>query len=135
MSTVSILPQGATIEASDITEKSTLSTKTYKIQDGRIVGYCDGLEALKQAISLILATERYEYLIYSWDYGSEIKGVLGMERDIAESEFKRRIKEALMQDDRINNVDNFIFKYDKDSATIRFTVFSIYEDFTSEVVI
>ncbi|SJU51512.1 Protein of uncharacterised function (DUF2634) [Clostridioides difficile] len=58
-----------------------------------------------------------------------------MERDIAESELKRRIKEALTQDDRIENVDEFIFEYEKDSVLVKFTVFSIYSKLYESVVI
>ncbi|KGO12759.1 phage protein [Clostridium botulinum] len=134
MSEVSILPQGAVISDDLEVEEIIEPTKTYKIKDNRIVGFTDGKEALKQAIQLILGTERYEYLIYSWNYGSELNGLIGRQKDIAESEFKRRIREALSQDDRINNVDNFIFKYNGDSVFVEFTVFSIYEEFTESVV-
>ncbi|BDR66964.1 phage protein [Clostridium tetani] len=133
MSEVSILPQGSTIDTDiGIEENYIEPTKTYKIdfEAGKIVGFCDGIEALKQAIYLILNTERYEYLIYSDDYGSELKGLIGKDRDIAESEYKRRIKEVLIQDDRINNVDNFIFNYDGDNVLIEFIVFSIYGKFS-----
>ena len=41
--------------------------------DGRISGECDGVEAVKQAIYNILNTERYQYIIYSWNYGVELK--------------------------------------------------------------
>lgn len=133
MSEVNILPQGATINSSlELKEEVTQPTKTYRIKDDRIVGFIDGIEALKQAIALILNTERYEYLIYSWNYGSELNGLIGTDKDIAESELKRRIKEALLQDDRIKNVDNFIFEYEKDSVLVKFTVFSIYGYFESE---
>lgn len=133
MSQVSILPQGAVLnESIKIEENYIEPTKTYKIKDNRIVGFCDGIEALKQAIYLILNTERYEYLIYSDDYGSELKFLIGKDRDISESEYKRRIKEALIQDDRINNVDNFIFKYDGDNVLIEFIVFSIYGEFSMD---
>lgn len=133
MSEVSILPQGSTIDTDiGIEENYIEPTKTYKIdfEAGKIVGFCDGIEALKQAIYLILNTERYEYLIYSDDYGSELKGLIGKDRDIAESEYKRRIKEALIQDDRINNIDNFIFNYDGDNVLMEFIVFSIYGEFS-----
>lgn len=127
MGEVSILPQGSIIDNDiELEENYIEPTKTYKIKDNRIVGFCDEIEALKQAIYLILNTERYEHLIYSDDYGSELKGLIGKDKDIGESEYKRRIKEALIQDDRINNVDNFIFKYDEDSVLIEFIVFSIY---------
>ncbi|CAL83278.1 DUF2634 domain-containing protein [Clostridium botulinum] len=134
MSEVSILPRGAILDEDVEVEEIIEPTKTYKIKDNRIVGFADGKEALKQAIQLILGTERYEYLIYSWNYGSELNGLIGKQKDIAESEFKRRIREALSQDDRINNVDNFIFNYDKDGAEVSFTVFSIYGEFTESVV-
>lgn len=130
MSEVSILPQGAVISDDLEVEEIIEPTKTYKIKDDRIVGFCDGIEALKQAIYLILNTERYEYLIYSDDYGSELKGLIGKDRDIAESEYKRRIKEALIQDHRINNIDNFIFNYDGDNVLMEFIVFSIYGEFS-----
>lgn len=129
---MNMLPVGAIINDTNIIESSVQSTKTYKIKDNRILGFCDDVEALKQAIDLILGIDRYEYLIYSWNYGSELKGLIGKDKDIAESEFKRRIKDALLQDDRITNVDKFIFEYEKDSVFVKFTVFSIYDNFEME---
>ncbi len=133
---MSILPQGAVISDDLELEEIIEPSKTYRIdfEKGKTIGFCDGVEALKQAIYLILNTERYEYLIYSWNYGSELNELIGKQKDIAESEFKRRITEALLQDDRINNIDNFIFKYDKDCVQVGFTVFSIYGEFTESVV-
>ncbi|GAA0717238.1 DUF2634 domain-containing protein [Clostridium malenominatum] len=136
MSNVNILPQGATIGNGLEVEEIIETTKTYKIdfEKGKTIGFCDKIEALRQAIRLILNTERYEHLIYSWDYGSELKDLIGKDKDITESEIKRRIRESLMQDDRVNNVDNFIFNYNKDSVIVNFTVFSIYGEFTESVV-
>lgn len=133
MSEVNLLPQGALIKPTTILKDVQVRpTKTYKIKFGKIVGFCDGIEALKQSINLILGIERYEYLIYSWNYGSEINGLIGKDKDIAESEFKRRVRESLMQDDRIKNIDNFRFEYEKDSVLATFTVFSIYGEFFDE---
>lgn len=41
-------------------------TRTFKIDfdAGRVGGFCDETEAMKQAIYKILQTERFEYLIY-----------------------------------------------------------------------
>lgn len=107
---------------------------TYKIdfEQGRIVGLTDGLEAVKQAIFLILQTERYEYLIYSTDYGSELRGLVGKEPAYIQSELKRRITEALTQDDRIEDVTNFQTEINGDSATVRFTVVTTFGDFSTE---
>jgi hypothetical protein len=129
-----ILPQNA-INFGEEIEVIQQPSYTYKIdfERKRVNGFCDGLEAVKQAVFLILNTERYEYLIYSTDYGSELTGLIGKDRFFVESELKRRIKEALIQDDRITNVDNFKFTYpDGDSLVVSFTVFSIYGDFEVE---
>ncbi|MBN1037894.1 DUF2634 domain-containing protein [Clostridium botulinum] len=135
MSNFSILPQGGLIKDIDTIKEKKYSSKTYKIKENRIIGFCDEIEALKQTIYFILNTERYDYLIYSDSYGSELRRTIEMERDIAESELKRRIKEALTQDDRIENVDEFIFEYEKDSVLVKFTVFSIYSKLYESVVI
>lgn len=49
-------------------------SKTYKMilktQDS-VRGYTEHLEAMKQAIYKILNTERYQYVMYSWNYGIE----------------------------------------------------------------
>lgn len=84
-------------------------SKTYKLNRDTqtIVGYCDGREAMEQAIYLILNTERFEWIIYSWAYGCELQGLFGKPVPYAASELQRRITEALLQDDRINNVENF----------------------------
>ncbi|CAI3549685.1 putative Phage-like element PBSX protein XkdS [Clostridium neonatale] len=132
MSNVSILPQGATVGNIETIENTIQATKTYKIKDGKVIGFCDGKEALEQTIFFILSTERYKYLIYSDNYGSEFENVPNIDRDILESELKRRINEALIQDDRIESTDNYIFNYDEDSVLVKFTVFSIYGDLEIE---
>jgi hypothetical protein len=132
MSYISILPQGAILNNIEIKEESAQATKTYKIKDNKLVGFCDGKEALEQAIYFILNTERYNFLIYSNSYGSEFNVISELDRDIAKSELKRRISEAILQDDRVNNVTNFEFSYEKDSVLIKFTVFSTYGDMKIE---
>ena len=132
MSNVNILPQGAIIDAIENVETITQPSKTYRIKDGKVVGFCDGKEALEQTIYFILSTERYKYLIYSKSYGSELENIPNIDKDILESEIKRRINEALIQDDRIENTDKYIFNYGKDSVLVKFTVFSIYGDIEIE---
>lgn len=96
---------------------------------GRVIGMVDGLEAVKQAVFLILQTERYRYLIYTPDYGSELEGLIGRDPLFVQSELKRRIREALLQDDRIEDVTNFSIQFDGDNALVRFTVISTFGNF------
>jgi len=135
MSDVSILPKGAIINESLSIEEKIQPTKTHKIENGRIVGFCDDKESLIQTIYFILNSERYTYIVYPNSYGNEILGTIGMDKDIAESELKRRVKEALIQDDRIKDIANFEFIYDGDSALLKCTVFSVYGELYIEKVV
>ena len=49
-------------------------SRTYKmyLEQEVINGFTDGLDAMKQTIYMILNTERYQYIIYSWNYGIEL---------------------------------------------------------------
>lgn len=109
----------------NINERQTsLPSYTYNINrnTNRISGYIDNKDAIIQAIYLILQTERYESMIYNWYYGVEFDSLIGKNRDYVISELKRRIKEALVEDDRINDIADFIISFDKDKADIQFLV-------------
>lgn len=119
---------------SDFEEAIVQPSKTYKLNTAknRIVGFIDEIEALKQAIFLILNIERYDYIIYSWNYGVELKDLFGKPIPFVLPEIKRRITEALVQDDRIDSVDNFHFEVNKGKVLATFTVHSIYGEIESE---
>lgn len=90
---------------------SVLPSKNYKMHlDLDVInGYCDKLEAMKQVIYKILNTERYQYVIYSWNYGIELLDLFGKPSTYVCAELERRIKEALLQDNRIESLENFEF--------------------------
>ena len=90
-------------------EETIYPTKTYKINvdANRIDGYTDELDAIIQTIYLILNTERYEYIIYSWDYGVELVDLYGKPIPYVIAILERRITDALIQDDRISEVTKF----------------------------
>ena len=99
----------------------------------RISGYIDDLDALIQAIYLILMTERYQFIIYSWDYGVELLDLFGKPMPYVMAELPRRITDALTQDDRIEDVINFEFeRYGKQLRT-SFTVVSNVGNITTEL--
>lgn len=118
-------------------------TNTYHIEhreadvDDRIVGYTDDLEAVKQAIYLILNIERYDYQIYSWDYGVELKDLFGKPIPYVMAEVPDRIKDALTMDNRITDVVDFEFERNKGKLHTTFTVKTIYGDvpYSTEVTI
>lgn len=108
---------------------------TYAIDGDRIRGKIDGLEALKQSIYLALNTERFKYLIYSWNYGAELSDLIGQPREYVLPEIKRRITEVLKQDDRIAAVDNFSFANEKNSVHVTFTVHSDLGEMEVETIV
>ena len=102
---------------------------TYKLdtERNRVVGYVNGREAYKQAIYKILNTERYEYVIYSWNYGVELKSLIGMPIYYVIPELERRITEAIENDDRTVSVSNFEFDTSKRGVVhVKFTATSVY---------
>jgi len=111
-------------------EESIETSRTYKISGNKIQGFTDELEALKQAIYKVLNTERYEYPIYSFNYGIELESLVGKDRTYVRVELKRRIRECLLRDERITGVDNFKFEGSGDVLKCTFDVHSIYGDLT-----
>lgn len=120
----------------EIVQEVNQPSLTYFIDfnTGRIVGMVDGAAAVKQAVYMILQTERFDYLILSWNYGVEMNSLIGMGYPVFESEAKRRIREALLQDERIKEVTDFKFKYvqDKRSVLIEFSVNTVFGNVQSE---
>ena len=109
-------------------QERTFENRTYKLLPEKIEGFVDGLEALKQAIHKVLSTERYEYPIYSFNYGIAWKELVGEERPYVRAEMKRMIQEVLLGDDRIIEVDEFDFVFLGDICKCSFKVTSIYGD-------
>ena len=58
----------------------------------------EGNEAIKVWVYKALLTPRYNYSVYSWDYGSELMDLVGKAytQSLTKEEAKRYIKEALL---------------------------------------
>lgn len=112
---------------------------TYKLDIGKgcIKGMTDEADAMLQAVYLILSVERYQYPIYSWNYGVELASLIGKPKDYVMSEVKRRITEALTQDNRIKSVDGWNFETTQKSVIVTFVVHTIFGDIetTKEVAV
>lgn len=113
-------------------------SKIYKmnLNNNSIRGFCDELEAMKQTVFRILNTERYQYLIYSQDYGIETIDLYGQPVTYVCSELERRITEALSVDTRITSVTDFECDISmKGVVRTTFTVHTIYGDLVTEKVV
>ena len=123
-----MIPSNNEILSVDL-EVENQPSKNYKmhIEQNIINDSCDELEAMKQVIYKILNTERYQYIIYSWNYGIELHDLFGEPVSYVCPELERRISEALLQDDRIESVDDFEFDIaTKRTVNVSFTVHTIY---------
>ena len=129
-----MIPVVSELFTQSITEKE-MPSKDYalNIDLGRVNGTVEGLEAVKQAIYFILNTERYEHLIYSWEYGVEFADLIGRSYTFVIPEIERRITEALTQDDRISGVSDFEFEKIKTGLHVTFKVATNFGDVESEV--
>lgn len=124
-----MIPSGATIDKE--IEEIEESSRTWKLdfETGHITGWVDGLEAVKQAVFVALRTVRYEHLIYSDDYGSELEMLIGTNPVFLETELKRMITEALLPDDRIRGIGHLSVEKKGDHLRVQFTVITNYGDF------
>lgn len=116
----------------DLVDSSTeaIPTKTPYIdwETGRIFGYVDGLEAMKQHVRKTLLTPRFKCLVYDNQHGSETEILISedLDYDLFEVEAIRVVKDALLCDKRILDVFDFDFSQVRDEKIIRFSVDTIY---------
>lgn len=119
----------------EIESAADQTSRTYHadFETGRVAGFVERTDAMKQAIFKILETERFKYLIYSWNYGIEMNSVVGKSFNVIASEIKRLIKEALLADSRITAVTDFsVEQTSRNSAHVSFTAKTIFGDVNAE---
>ncbi|MDD4689994.1 MAG: DUF2634 domain-containing protein [Eubacteriales bacterium] len=112
------------------------SSLTYRIDFdlNQVVGRITNQEAILQMVRLLLSTERYSQVIYTGQYGVELEGLIGKDYDYIVAELPRIINEALLVDNRITKIINYVFKKTNlDSMQVSFDVFSIYGKISTEM--
>jgi len=110
------------------------SSKTFYLDINRnvVYGYTDGQDAMRQAIYLILSTERYQYVIFSRNYGIELLDLYGKQMTYVLPELERRITEALLQDTRIMSLEGFNFSVSRNAILTTFTAVTVHGDIPIE---
>lgn len=96
----------------------------------------DGLEAVRQAVEIALNVERFRWTIYSANYGSELDELVGQDEALITAEIPRLVEGALSQDDRVVQVEDYVFtRTGPSSMHISFTVRTVYGDLIEEMQI
>ena len=129
-----MIPQNNSNNALMTLEVEEMPTLTHRIdiERNRIIGKCDGLEAIKQLVYIILNVERFDWVIFSPDFGVEFKNLFGQPIPYVLPEIKRRITEALMQDERITDVTDFDLTTERNKVHCTFKVHSVFGNFEQE---
>lgn len=124
-------PITALLQSEDNLKQGESPSLTYRLdwEKKRITGQTDGLEAVQQAATKILQTDRFDYLIYSSDYGTEWQLVLGKDRLLVRAEIRRVISEALLQDERILSLEHIEVSFTGDHLTFVCQVVTRYGNF------
>lgn len=109
-------------------------TRTWRADPatGRLSGFTDGLEAMRQAVEIALNVRRFHWQIYSPNVGHELE-ILGMDYDTARVRLRAQIEAALSADSRIKSVEGYRFSREGDVMTAAFTVRTVFGDLQTEV--
>lgn len=88
----------------------------------------EGNEAIKVWIYKAIKTVRYQYPIYSWDYGCEISSLIGQKytKGLTKSEAERYIKEAILINPYITDVKIIDINFSEDILSVSIQVDTIY---------
>ncbi|WAW15461.1 DUF2634 domain-containing protein [Peptostreptococcus equinus] len=107
----------------EMVEKKKYSNKDFKVVDNRIVGIVDGIEELKQTIFFILSIEKYQSLTVSENTGVGFWNLYGDDINLVMINLKSIITDALLNDDRIEEITEFIIeKIKRNTLKIEITV-------------
>lgn len=124
---------GTNINGNIVVEKQPSLSYKMKLEKERIERNVDGIEAVKQMIYKTLMTDRYRFEIYDWNYGVELDDLLGKPKEFVKAELPRRIEDALIIDDRVEEVTDFEFTdVDKTTLAVKFTVKTIFGNVEAE---
>lgn len=117
-------------EYSDLLEPQETRTYAMDFANKRIIGHVDGKEAVMQSIRKILSTRRFAHLIYNDQYGFDVMNRIsvGLTEQYLDSDIPQMTEEALMTDDRITGIGNFVYDITGDNIYVEFTAYTIYGD-------
>lgn len=108
---------------------------TWYIDKGanRIQGTCDGYDAVKQAVDIILNTDRYKWQIYEPSSGTDYTGLIGEDPGYVAVELRRRIEDALKMDSRVLGIEQYVASAAEDRLTVSFVVDTVFGAITQEL--
>lgn len=122
------LPQGGSLPPIVSVESMPSLTWYINKDTNRIQGTVDNYDAVVQAVQVILNVERFRWQIYSPYSGMQWRGLIGEDPCYVAAELQRRIRDALMMDDRVTGIKDFKYSIADDVLTASLTVTTVYGD-------
>lgn len=139
------MPLDIPIPFETIVNEEIETSRAYYIdwENGRITGFTNGKEAMRQFIKKALLTPRFKCLIYDGQYGSEIKETItdvNITREYIETELPFLIEDALIHDERVLGVKDINIEFGEthpfhDSLMVSFSVDTVFGEISGEEVI
>ncbi len=85
-------------------------------------------EAIKVWIYKTIKTERYNYPIYTWNYGCEVPNLLGkgLPRGLLISETARYIEESLLINPYITSLNGFDIQFNNETLSVNCNISTVY---------
>ena len=121
------LPQGNGINIQNVVFQSQPGLTWWRDpQTNRIVGQVDGFQAVAQAVEVMLSVVRFRWQIYKPFFGVTWDGLIGLDVGYVAAELQRRVREAVMIDDRVTGVSNYSYTFDGDNLTAIITVNTVF---------
>lgn len=121
---MAITPQG--IALNNGIEFVSYPSNTYLVQNNRIIGMGDNYEAVKQAVEIIFSVERFQWQIYTPNFGTDYRGVIGITPQVAANILRKRVEDAIKADERMTGITDYTWDVNGDSLTVSFTVNTVY---------
>lgn len=122
------LPEGVTLQTAITPQRQPSRTWRINKMTNRIEGEVENRDAAHQAVEIILNTERFRWQIYKPYSGVEWNGLVGQDPGYVGANLLRRMREALLVDDRVRDVTDFDFTISGDHITATMTVNTVYGD-------
>ena len=120
------MPQTSTLQTTITAQRQPSRTWYINKTTNRIEGEAENLQAAHQAVQIILNTERFRWQIYKPYSGVEWDGLIGQDPGYVGANLLRRVREALLVDDRVRDVTDFDFTVQGDRLSATMTVVTVY---------
>lgn len=120
MATGSVLPAQTILGVEEPEAQPSLAYRL-DLKERRVLGMVDGVDAVRQAATLMLLTPRFKCLIFDNQYGSELCQVIedpDMTEALARELIDRTVRETLVTDDRILDITGVSSRFEGENVYI-----------------